>query len=84
MRELHERREQNELHGDRDVEQGVFFNNDMHRTSVRSNFAFYPADNVDFTVTVTDTQTGVVKEYKNPANNPAQPVQDTFTFACNP
>lgn len=44
---------------------------------------FAATTNVDFTVEVTDTVTGVVKEYKNPANNPAAPVQDTFTFACN-
>jgi hypothetical protein len=43
---------------------------------------FAATTNVDFTVEVTDTVTGVVKEYKNPANNPAAPVQDTFTFAC--
>lgn len=44
---------------------------------------FAATTNVDFTVEVTDTVTGVIKEYKNPANNPAAPVQDTFTFACN-
>lgn len=44
---------------------------------------FAATTNVDFTVEVTDTATGVVKEYKNPANNPAAPVQDTFTFGCN-
>lgn len=44
---------------------------------------FAATTNVDFTVEVTDTVTGVVKEYKNPANNPAAPVQDTFTFACS-
>lgn len=44
---------------------------------------FAATTNVDFTVEVTDTVTGVVKEYKNPANNPAAPVQDTFTFSCN-
>lgn len=49
-----------------------------------SYWVFFAATtNVDFTVTVTDTQTGVVKEYKNPANNAASPVQDTFTFSCN-
>ena len=44
---------------------------------------FAATTNVDFTVTVTDTANGLVKEYKNPANNPAAPVQDTFTFACS-
>lgn len=50
-----------------------------------SYWVFFAATtNVDFTVTVTDTDTGVVKEYKNPAGNAADPVQDTFTFSCNP
>jgi hypothetical protein len=35
----------------------------------------------DFTVTVTDTATGVVKQYVNPLGQAAAPVQDTFTFA---
>ncbi len=52
--------------------------------SLGNYWVFFAATtNVDFTVEVTDTVTGVVKEYKNPANNPAAPVQDTFTFACN-
>jgi hypothetical protein len=52
--------------------------------SLGNYWVFFAATtNVDFTVEVTDTATGVVKEYKNPANNPAAPVQDTFTFACN-
>lgn len=50
-----------------------------------SYWVFFAATtNVDFTATVTDTQTGVVKEYKNPANNAAKPVQDTVTFSCSP
>lgn len=50
-----------------------------------SYWVFFAATtNVDFTATVTDTATGVVKEYKNPANNAAKPVQDTVTFSCNP
>lgn len=45
---------------------------------------FAATTNVDFTVTVTDTDTGVVKEYTNPAGQAAEPVQDTFTFeGCN-
>lgn len=50
-----------------------------------SYWVFFAATtNVDFTVTVTDTATGVVKEYKNPGGNAADPVQDTVTFSCNP
>ncbi len=44
---------------------------------------FAATTNVDFTVTVTDTRTGLVKEYRNPAGNEADPVQDTFTFSCS-
>lgn len=39
---------------------------------------------VDFTVTVTDTASGVVKEYMNPGGDPADPVQDTLTFQTCP
>jgi hypothetical protein len=42
---------------------------------------FAATTNVDFTVTVTDTRSGVVKQYSNPAGRAAEPVQDTFTFA---
>lgn len=44
---------------------------------------FAATTNVDFTVEVTDTATGVTKEYKNPGGNAAVPVQDTFTFSCS-
>jgi hypothetical protein len=44
---------------------------------------FAATTNVDFTVEVTDTATGVTKEYKNPGGNAATPVQDTFTFSCS-
>lgn len=44
---------------------------------------FAATTNVDFTVEVTDTATGVTKEYKNPGGNAATPVQDTFTFPCS-
>lgn len=41
------------------------------------------ADDADFTVTVTDTRTGLVKQYANPAGLPAEPVRDAATFrAC--
>lgn len=36
--------------------------------------------NVDTTITVTDTQTGRVKTYHNPANTAFQPIQDTVAF----
>jgi len=36
--------------GDRDVEQGVFFNSDNNRTSVRSNFGFNPNAKSDITI----------------------------------
>ncbi len=40
--------------------------------------------NVDYTLTVTDTRTGVVKEYTNLLGEKAQPVQDVLTFrSCN-
>ena len=37
---------------DRDVEQGVFFNSDNNRTSIRSNFGFNPTDKLDFALNV--------------------------------
>jgi ribosomal protein L35AE/L33A len=42
---------------------------------------FAATTDVDFTATVTDTRTGIVKQYANPAGRAAVPVQDTFTFA---
>ena len=41
---------------------------------------FAATTDVDYTVTVTDTRTGVVKQYTNPAGQAAQPVQDTASF----
>jgi len=41
---------------------------------------FAATTDVDFTATVTDTHTGVVKQYTNTAGRPAEPVQDTTTF----
>ncbi|MEO7648445.1 MAG: SusC/RagA family TonB-linked outer membrane protein [Gemmatimonadaceae bacterium] len=37
---------------DRDVEQGVFFNSDNNRTSIRSNFGFNPSEKLDFALNV--------------------------------
>jgi plastocyanin len=46
-------------------------------------WVFYAATtNVEFTLTVTDTQTGAVKTYTNPLNQSAAPVQDTNAFVC--
>lgn len=45
---------------------------------------FAATTNVDFTVTVTDTATGVTKEYMNPAGQAASPVQDTLSFKTCP
>jgi TonB-linked SusC/RagA family outer membrane protein len=38
------------LSGDRNVEQGVFLNNDVNQTSIRTNFSFVPTDKVNFDV----------------------------------
>jgi len=40
--------------------------------------------NVEFTITVTDTQSDLVKVYTNPLNRRAQPIQDTMAFATCP
>ena len=40
--------------------------------------------NVETTITVTDTDSGDVKQYRNPLNTPFQPVQDTNAFATCP
>jgi hypothetical protein len=38
--------------------------------------------NVNTTVTVTDTRTGIVKTYTNPQSTPFKPIQDTGAFTC--
>ncbi len=40
--------------------------------------------NVEYTITVTDTQTNAVKTYFNPLGRPAAPIQDTQAFATCP
>jgi homoserine acetyltransferase len=40
--------------------------------------------NVEVTLTVTDTQTGAVKTYLNPANTAFLPIQDTAAFGTCP
>lgn len=48
-------------------------------------WVFYAATtNVEFTVTVTDTQEQEVRTYFNPLGSPATPVQDTAAFATCP
>jgi hypothetical protein len=39
---------------------------------------------VNVILTVTDTQTGVIKTYTNPQGTPFQPIQDTDAFATCP
>jgi hypothetical protein len=46
-------------------------------------WVFYAATtNVQFSLTVTDTQTGQSKNYTNALNHAASPVQDTNAFTC--
>ena len=48
-------------------------------------WVFYAATtNVEFTLTITDTQTGVVQVYENALGNPAAPVLDTTAFMTCP
>jgi hypothetical protein len=48
-------------------------------------WVFYAATtNVDFTLTVVDTQTGNFQVYNNPQGQAAAPVQDTGAFATCP
>jgi hypothetical protein len=44
---------------------------------------FAATTNVEFTLRVTDTLTGSVKQYSNPLNHLASPVADTSAFACS-
>ncbi|HVT61403.1 MAG TPA: S53 family peptidase [Thermoanaerobaculia bacterium] len=46
-------------------------------------FFFSAATNVGFTVTLTDTVTGLKKTYMNPQNTVAAPVQDTSALPCS-
>ena len=45
---------------------------------------FAATTNVEFTVTVTDTQTGTTKQYFNPPGTLRQPIQDRSAFATCP
>jgi len=53
--------------------------------SVGGHFWFFAAGLTDVHVvmTVTDTQTGAIQVYTNPANTPFEPIQDTSAFACH-
>ena len=54
--------------------------------SVNNRFWVFAAatTNVEYTITVTDTQEQQVRSYFNPLDNPAQPIQDTQAFATCP
>ena len=39
--------------------------------------------NVAYTITVTDTVTGISKTYSNPQGTPSSPIQDTSAFVCS-
>jgi hypothetical protein len=45
---------------------------------------FAATTNVDFSMTVTDTMTGVAKQYRNPLGLAAAPIQDVTTFRSCP
>lgn len=45
---------------------------------------FAATTNVEYTLTVTDTEAGTSKQYTNPLGTPAAPVQDTSAFATCP
>ncbi len=50
-----------------------------------SYWVFFAATtNVDFTLTVTDTYSGISKQYRNPLGLAAEPVQDVATFTACP
>jgi hypothetical protein len=53
--------------------------------AVNSRFWFFAGGmtNVRVSITVTDTQTGIVKVYTNPQNTAFQPIQDTGTFVAS-
>jgi len=53
--------------------------------AVNGAFWFFAGGLTDVAVniTVTDTQTGIVKLYQNPQGKPFQPIQDTVTFVAS-
>jgi hypothetical protein len=58
----------------------------LNNCSFNNRFWVFAAatTNVEYTITVTDTQTSAVRTYFNPLGNPAQPIQDTSAFATCP
>ncbi len=52
---------------------------------VNGNFWVFAsaATDVAFTLTVTDTQSGLERSYENPLGNPASAITDTAAFPCN-
>jgi hypothetical protein len=45
---------------------------------------FAATTNVDFSMTVTDTGTGVARQYRNPLGQAAAPIQDVTSFRSCP
>jgi hypothetical protein len=59
--------------------------NGCSQPGLQAYWVFFAATtNVDFTLTVTDTHSGVSRQYRNPYGLAARPVQDVRTFACTP
>lgn len=56
----------------------------INACSLSNSFWFFESagTNVAFTITLTDTQTGLVKTYSNALNNAAPPIQDTSALPC--
>ena len=58
--------------------------NGCSQPGLNAYWVFFAATtNVDYTLTVTDSLTGVTKQYRNAFGHAADPVQDVRTFACN-
>ncbi len=58
----------------------------LNGCSLNSNYWTFAGGltNVNVILTVTDTQTGLIKTYINPQGSPFQPIQDTSAFATCP
>ena len=58
----------------------------LNGCSLNSNYWTFAGGltNVNVILTVTDTQTGIIKTYINPQGSPFQPIQDTSAFATCP
>jgi plastocyanin len=67
------------------IEMLVKILNACSNPAFQTYWVFYAATtNVEFTLTVVDTEADQVKQYFNPLGNPAAPVQDTRAFATCP